>query len=193
VSPEEVFRRITGALDRAEIPYMVTGSFASSFHGVPRATQDIDLVIAPSEDRLQKFIDMLPPDEYYLDRDTALEALRTESQFNVIDLEGGWKVDLIVRKGRAFSRVEFDRRQTTEVWGLKLAVTSLEDVILAKLEWAKLGGSERQLDDVAALLKLRSGDVDRTYLNRWIADLGVESQWTSAAQRAGLAQTGGGS
>ncbi len=185
MTAEEVFRRIIAALDRSEIPYMVTGSFASAFHGVPRATQDIDLVIAPSADRLGKFVDSLSPEQYYVDRGTALEAQRTESQFNVIDLEGGWKVDLIVRKGRAFSRAEFDRRLTTEVWGLRLAVASLEDVILAKLEWAKLGGSERQLDDVAALLRLRSGDLDRSYLSRWIGELGVEAEWVKAGQRAG--------
>jgi hypothetical protein len=32
-------------LAAAGIPYMVTGSVASSFHGEPRATRDIDIVI----------------------------------------------------------------------------------------------------------------------------------------------------
>ncbi len=186
MTAEDVFRRIVRMLDQAGIPYMLTGSFASAFHGVPRATQDIDLVIAPTPDQVRAFVRLLPPAEYYVDEATAVEAARLESQFNVIDLAAGWKVDLIVRKGRPFSRTEFDRRQQAEVWGLSLAIASLEDVILAKLEWAKLGESERQLEDVAALVRLRAGDLDRAYLDRWIVELGVTVQWSRAAVRAGL-------
>jgi hypothetical protein len=34
----DVIRRIINILDAASVPYMLTGSFASSFHGMPRAT-----------------------------------------------------------------------------------------------------------------------------------------------------------
>jgi hypothetical protein len=49
--------------------------------------------------------------------------------------------------------------------------------VLSKLEWAKLGGSARQLDDVRGLLRIRAGDVDRTYIERWVDVLGVRAQW----------------
>jgi len=45
MSVSEVFRRITAALDQAGIAYMLSGSFASTFYGAPRSTQDIDMVI----------------------------------------------------------------------------------------------------------------------------------------------------
>jgi hypothetical protein len=188
VTAEEVFRRIIGKLEQANVPYMVTGSFASAFHGVPRATQDIDLDVAPSEDQLRALLRLLPPEEYCVDEVAALEAARAEAQFNVIDLEAGWKIDLIVRKGRPFSRAEFERRGSAKVWGLALALASLEDVILAKLEWARLGQSERQLEDVVALLRVRGPDLDRAYLDRWIPELGVASEWIRVVQRAGLGE-----
>jgi hypothetical protein len=47
-TPEQVIQRFAAILDDVGIPYMLTGSFASGFHGSPRATQDIDLVIAPT-------------------------------------------------------------------------------------------------------------------------------------------------
>jgi hypothetical protein len=53
VTASEVFRRILGAVESTGIPYMLTGSFASSYHGTPRATQDIDLVIAPKRAQLR--------------------------------------------------------------------------------------------------------------------------------------------
>jgi len=45
MSTSDVFQRITAALDRAGIAYMLSGSFASAYYGAPRSTQDIDLVI----------------------------------------------------------------------------------------------------------------------------------------------------
>ena len=38
--------KVTEALEALGIPYFVGGSLASSLHGVPRATKDVDLVAA---------------------------------------------------------------------------------------------------------------------------------------------------
>lgn len=178
----DLFGRIVTRLEAAGIPYMLTGSFASAYHGRPRATQDMDFVIAPSADQLRGLFRSLPPGEYYADEAAALEAHRQESQFNIIDLATGWKIDLICRKSRAFSRTEFERRIRADFGGLSLHVATAEDVILAKLEWAKLGGSRRQIEDVTGLLEVRGPELDRPYLERWVADLGVTAEW-EAAQR----------
>ena len=61
-----------------------------------------------------------------------------------------------------------------------LAVASHEDVILSQLEWSRLGGSTRQLEDVAALLSLRSSDIDRAYLEHWVRELEVGNEWDAA-------------
>lgn len=181
----ETIRQVIASLDAVGIPFMLTGSFASSFHGVPRATQDIDLVVDPTPTQLRAFVRRFASPEYYADEAAALEALATEGQFNILALRSGWKVDLIMRKSRPFSRVEFERRQPAIVEGISLAVVSLEDIILAKLEWAKWGASERQLDDVAALLRLRGPELDETYLQKWRESLALDAQWRSALARAG--------
>lgn len=177
--------RVVAQLDAAGIPYMLTGSFAAAFHGHPRATQDIDFVIAPSPDQVRHLVRGLPAVEYYVDEAAALEALGSESQFNVIDLASGWKVDLICRRSRPFSRAEFGRRMLTNVHGLALHVASLEDVVLAKLEWAKLGGSARQLEDVTALVRVRRADLDQDYLATWIGALGLGDEWREVERQAG--------
>ncbi len=104
MTAEEVFRRVVDALQHTGIPYMLTGSFASAFHGVPRATQDIDMVIAPTVDQVRALVRLLPASEYYVDEDAALDAHRRQGQFNVVDFASGWKIDLIIRKSRPFSR-----------------------------------------------------------------------------------------
>lgn len=109
MSIPQVLQRITSALDQAEIAYMLTGSFASAHYGVPRSTQDIDLVVEATAAQLRAFIHSLSSIEYYADLNAALEAQKRESLFNVIDLATGWKIDLICRKARLFSREEFNR------------------------------------------------------------------------------------
>lgn len=165
---------------------MLTGSFASSYHGIPRATQDIDLVIAPTAAQLRGFVGLLPETEYYISEEAALDALARESQFNVIDFATGWKIDLIIRKSRPFSRTEFERRSAVDLFGLHLFIASAEDVLVAKLEWAKAGQSMRQIEDCASLLRARWNELDATYVNRWVAELGLGEQWERARRMAGM-------
>ena len=180
----EVFGRITTALDRAGIPYMLAGSFASAYHGAPRTTQDIDLVIAATPAQLREFVDSLPKDEYYVDLDAALEAHRRQSLFNVVDMATGWKIDLIFRKARAFSEEEFRRRAQGKVDDLTLFVASAEDVVISKLEWAKLAQSQRHIEDVAGILKVRGDWLDSAYLEKWIRELGLSVEWRRAQEAA---------
>lgn len=185
MTESEVFRRILGAVEAAGIPYMLTGSFASSYHGTPRATQDIDLVVAPERPQLSRLARMLPAPEYYMDEATALEAYDREGQFNIVDLATGWKADLIMRRSRPFSRTEFDRRTVVEFEGMQVPIATAEDVLLAKLEWAKLGESARQIEDAASILRIRAADLDMGYIRLWARELEVEAQWTAACRVAG--------
>ena len=186
MSTEDIFRRIIGALDGAGIPYMLTGSFASSYHGIPRATQDIDLVIAPTASQLRRLVALLPDAEYYISEEAALDALARETQFNVIDFATGWKTDLIIRKSRPFSQTEFERRSAVDLFGLQLFIASAEDVLLAKLEWAKAGQSMRQVEDCANLLRARWEELDRGYIEHWVVQLGLTDQWEAALKMAGV-------
>jgi len=188
MSVPEVFRRITAALDRSGIGYMLSGSFASAYYGAPRSTQDIDLVVDATPAQLQALVHTLPATEYYVDLDSALEAHRRQSMFNVIDLETGWKIDLIIRKSRAFSQEEFRRRQLVNLQDLPLFVASTEDVIVSKLEWAKVAQSHRHIEDVAGILRLRWESLDLSYLGKWIRELALETQWNEARRVAGISE-----
>jgi hypothetical protein len=180
----DLFSCVLGALGTAGIPVMLTGSFASSYHGAPRATQDVDLVIAPTADQLRAFVALLPRDEFYVDERAALEALRLEGQFNLIDLRSGWKVDLIIRKSRPFSREEFDRRSVVELEGSELPIATPEDLLIAKMEWARTSESARQIEDAARLLRVRSRQLDEAYVERWVHELGLGEQWAAVRRAA---------
>lgn len=186
MSVEDVFRRITTALDQASIGYMLTGSFASAHYGVPRSTQDIDLVIDSTPAELRAFVEALSGNEYYVELDSALEAHKRQSMFNIIDLETGWKIDLIIRKSRAFSQEEFRRRRPVSLHDVPLFVASAEDVVISKVEWAKLAQSRRQIEDAAAILRVRWDALDHRYLEKWIGELGLTDEWDAARRVAGI-------
>jgi hypothetical protein len=182
----EVFRRVSEVLDSAAIPYMLTGSFASSYYGVLRATHDIDIVIAPAPQSVNELVRYLNENDYYADQQAAMEAHRERSMFNAIDNQTGWKIDFIFCKSTAYARVAFQRRKAVDFQQARMFVASPEDVIVSKLEWAKMGESARQIEDVAAVLKKQRANVDYAYIEEWVSELGLISEWDRARQLAGL-------
>ena len=120
MSVREVFRNVRAALEDADIRYMVTGSFASSVHGVPRATNDIDIVIEPTREQLAMLMSKFVEPDYDAHPEEALDALKRRSMFSVIDRRGIWKIDFIIRKDRPFSKKEFDRRRMIKIMDVML-------------------------------------------------------------------------
>ena len=173
MTPEEALQFALSKLDECSIPYMVTGSFASNMHGVPRATYDADVVIDVDRQSLEKLVESLGG-EFYLSPEGAMEALARERMFNIIHLETGFKVDLIIKKNRAFNHEEFARREKANYLGEARWFATAEDVILTKLEWSKLGDSERQYVDAVNVAKVQGERLDRAYLLNWAKELGVD-------------------
>ena len=185
MTTQDLVGRIVAALDAAGIPYMLTGSYASSIHSTPRATRDIDIIIFPDREQLTRFIQSLPASQYHTDLEDAIESLRRRSQFNVIDYATGWKVDFIIPPFDEFHTEEFERRQTIELGGLRFSVVSPEDIVLAKMLWSKAGESERQLEDAAAVVRVQGKDLDVVHVERWVRRLRLERQWASVRAKAG--------
>ncbi|HVT43819.1 MAG TPA: hypothetical protein VMT00_05465 [Thermoanaerobaculia bacterium] len=181
---DDFFARLISALEHSGVPYMITGSYASAAHGIPRATNDIDIVIAPTKKSLVALLREFPDQKYYADELHALDALERKSQFNVIDFTTSWKADFIIRKNREYSEVEFARRRRHSIAGLSVELASAEDVLISKLESAKLGDSERQIEDGAGIIRRQGDFLDREYVERWVRELDLEEQWRKALDRS---------
>ncbi len=181
-------REIVGRLKAHGIDYMLVGSIAALAHGRTRSTQDFDVVIDADPAQLRALVRSLPEERFYASEEAALESFRHQTQFNVIDMDTGWKADLIPKKRRAFSEAEFARRSELSVLGWPMLVATLEDTIVAKLEWAKAGGgSLRQLEDVRELVRLGGERLDRGHVARWVAALELEAMWEQAIRDGGPA------
>lgn len=179
---EDLLARLVPALTRAEVCYMLTGSVASSAHGIPRSTRDLDIVIAPTRSQLIALMREFPADRYYADEHQALEALAHRSQFNIIDFSTGWKTDFIIAQDSAYARSALARRTLIDVAGVDVYVAAPEDVLIAKLDWAKRGESDRQLRDAAGIVFAQGKNLDLSYLESWVRDLNLEPQWKAVRE-----------
>jgi hypothetical protein len=169
-------RPVAEAFDALGVRYFLSGSVASSAHGVARASLDADVIVELNPSHVERLAHQLAG-AYYVPIEQMRTAAAERRSFNLIHLATMFKIDVFVSKGRPFDRSAAERARLHvigERTDRQFFVASAEDTVLAKLEWFRLGGetSERQWWDIVGVLKV-GGDADRAYLRRWSAALGV--------------------
>lgn len=189
----EVTLRVIGTLERLRVRYVVGGSIASSIYGIPRATQDVDVIADLREEHIPDFVAALR-DDFYLDEPAVRDAVRRRSTFNVIHLHTMFKVDVFVAKDDAATAQELARGQSyvpPEIPDAQIALASPEDVVVQKLYWYRLGDhvSERQWTDAIQVLKVRGRALDQAYMQELAGTMNVQDLLERALRDAGLAPT----
>lgn len=191
--PIRVVTTIARVFDTLSIRYLIGGSVASSVYGVPRATQDVDLVADVRASHVDALTGMLAG-EFYVDADMIRDAIQRRSSFNVVHLATMFKADIFVLQGDSWSREEMNRARTEALdlpeGQAQLRFASPEDVLLHKLIWYKLGNqiSDRQWSDILGVLKIQGEQLDQAYLDRWAPLLDVFALLVRARKEAQGAQ-----
>lgn len=173
-------------LELLGIPHMVTGTFASGYHGRPRAAHHAAIVIDPRPEQLEALLESLASAGYTVDAARARESLGRRMTFDLIDPRSAFKIDLVIVKNRPWSREELARRQPAELMpGVRVALSTPEDTVLSKLERAKRkGGSRQRLDDAAGVIAVNPA-ADRGYIEKWARELDVLDLWREIAGEPG--------
>jgi hypothetical protein len=174
----DVLRDVSGRLDRAGIPFMLTGSLAMNYYATPRMTRDIDVVAELEQPDVSRIVGLFE-DDYYVSSEAVADAVRDRSSFNLIEQTRVMKVDIFPRKRDPFRESEFARRRAVTIAGFSTWLVTAEDLVLAKLLWARGSRSGVQLRDVRALLH---GAIDRDYIAKWVRTLGLQDLWAELDQ-----------
>jgi hypothetical protein len=188
----DAFARLLEVLDRLEIAYEVGGSVASSSHGIPRTTLDIDIVVDLKPEKVDEFSATLGP-EFYADASLIREAFARGRAANLIHITTAWKFDLFPLKNDEYSRTEFGRRGYRKVspdgrHAVECALASPEDTVLRKLEWYRAGGerSERQWNDLLGVCRTVAHRLDLRYLRRWAPFLKIDDLLETLLAESGV-------
>jgi hypothetical protein len=168
---------VAAALRGLGVRHYVGGSVASTIHGAIRSTMDVDLVCELRADQIEPFLAAFG-DDFYVSGPAVRQAVERRSCFNLVHLPTAYKVDVFVSRDRPFDRQAMDRAILLSVtvddpW--QMPVATVEDSIVAKLEWFRLGDetSQRQWDDVSRLTALHAEALDLAHMRRMAESVGV--------------------
>lgn len=185
MSQLDLLRHVVATLEEARIEYMITGSIASSLQGEPRATHDLDVVVAIQESDVAAVLAAFPQPRFYVDGDAIREAIRTGGMFNVIEAAEGDKVDFWMLTAEPFDRSRFSRRIRERALGLEFQVSSPEDTILMKLRWSRMaGGMSKTYVDALRVYEVQKEALDHDYVGDWAQRLEVADLWQRLQREA---------
>jgi len=172
VTADEAVVAVLDALEATGVPYMIVGSLASNFHGIPRSTRDADFVVELEPGSLQRLADALPAD-LTLQRQGSFEAVTGTTRY-VIDLVNSpFVCELFVRSDDPHDQERFRRRLRVRVLDRVAFIASPEDMIVTKLRWAHEAHRSKDREDIRNILAVRDGELDWAYLQRWSAEHGT--------------------
>jgi hypothetical protein len=186
-TPGAAIRRVVEVFEQMNVAWFLTGSIASSLHGLPRSTNDLDIVMALSPSAVGHLVEQLG-DGYFADAVMIRQAILKRQSCNLIWLETMMKIDLIPPRfafdGEAMQRrvkATIDEGQGTT---LSVMVASAEDTILAKLFWYQAGGqtSQRQVSDVRGIISVQGSRLEQAYLDKWIETLALGDVWRTVSK-----------
>jgi hypothetical protein len=160
-------------LNEVGTAYMLTGSMASNFWGVPRSTHDADFVLQIDTASVHAFVHAFEGD-FFIQESTIHSAIAGRPRmFNVIDIKSGLKADFWVLSRDAFEQQVFRRRVQKQISGVPVWLSTAEDIVLNKLLWDARNPSNRQLDDVAGIVRVQGEALDLAYVRTWAEKLKV--------------------
>jgi hypothetical protein len=162
-------------LNRTGLEYMLTGSMASNYWGIPRTTHDLDFVLLMRPADVDAFVAAFSGG-FFLQPESVRRVFREPYQFNAIDEQSALKVDFWLLKDNAFERSAFARRMPVTMFGTRAWIATAEDTILHKLYWNQLTPSDRQLADVAGIYSVQADSLDPHYLRLWAVALNVQAE-----------------
>ncbi len=158
----EIIELTANYLNSEKIPYMFVGAIAVGYYGIPRTTQDVDIVVLIHKDKIQNFADYFQSNDFYCPADDIKMAFEEKSHFGAFDNQSPFRIDL---KGiySDFDQQSFLRRVQVESFNKDIWLCTPEDAIISKLMY----GSPKDILDAKGILLRLKNKLDYDYLTKY--------------------------
>jgi hypothetical protein len=162
VTIDDVALRVSAALDKAGVPFILVGSFSSNYYGIPRSTKDSDFVVKLSAPMNEDFARTLGP-EFEAEPQLSFET-NTGTQRQEFRVTGTmFKVEIFLLSEDPHDQERFRRRKAVNVGNRQMFLPTAEDVIIWKLRW----GRPKDRDDVRGVIGVQGDKLEWDYINGW--------------------------
>ena len=173
---EELGLDVADRLERSGIQHMLTGALAVNYHGTPRMTHDIGIVVVIAPSDIARIRAAFEP-EFAVAEESIRAALREGSMFNAIHEETGLKVDFWMLKGGDYDRTAFARRKRYPYGDRLMTIATPEDTIISKIEWHRMSDIDKHYFDARGIAAVQKGQLDTDYIVRWCAAKSLSDLW----------------
>jgi hypothetical protein len=167
-SDESVTLRVAEALEAFGIPFLLTGSFASNYYGIPRSTKDADFVLQTPRAVGQEVVKRLGED-FFFDPQLSFETNTGTFRQELRHKKSAFKVELFLLSQDPHDQSRFERRREVQLHQRRVWLPSPEDVVVTKLRWARA----KDRDDARDVMAVQRDRLDWTYIESWCRQHGT--------------------
>ena len=110
----DAVKSVLAALEREEVQYVVFGAVAINLLGLPRATEDLDIFVAPEAENIERLRSALRsvfPEDSSIEEITAADLLGDYPAVQYVPPEGTFYLDIVTRLGEAFRYEDITSRR----------------------------------------------------------------------------------
>jgi hypothetical protein len=112
---KETLFQVLRVLEEHNILYKIVGGVALNIHGIPRATQDLDIFVKPDHENIRKMVAALKAvfkdDE--LDQITSEDLAGRYPAIQYVPPDGAFYIDILARLGEAFRYEDIEAQRIT--------------------------------------------------------------------------------
>ena len=167
---ESITLRVAEALEACGIPFLLSGSFASNYYGIPRSTKDADFVLQTRHAVGQEFARELG-DDFHLDPQLSFETNTGTFRQLLRHKKSAFKVELFLLSQDAHDQARFERRRAVQMYDRRVWLPSPEDVVVTKLRW----GRGKDKDDARDVVAVQRDKLDWGYIEQWCRTHGTSA------------------
>jgi len=170
----EAVLAVIDALEALGVPYMLVGSYSSNLYGIPRSTEDADVVIQLGPQSVSAIASRLGS-LFRLDPQMSFETA-TGTVRNVIDVPGiPFRIELFHLSDDPHDQERFRRRQCQNLVNREVFFPTAEDVIITKLRWALHARRSKDRDDARDVIAVQGDRIDWDYVHHWCDQHGTRA------------------